>query len=99
MGEFTTDLASASSDIHPQPNGEYLVDGGATVRSINRALGWNLPQDGPKTLNGLITEYLETIPETPVCLTLEGYRIEIIQLQDNMIRTAKIVYSPGATKL
>ncbi|HIG62525.1 MAG TPA: HlyC/CorC family transporter [Gammaproteobacteria bacterium] len=99
VGEFTTDLASASSDIHPQPNGEYLVDGGATVRSINRALGWNLPQDGPKTLNGLITEYLETIPETPVCLTLEGYRIEIIQLQDNMIRTAKIVYPPGASKL
>jgi Mg2+/Co2+ transporter CorB len=99
VGEFTTDLASASNDIHPQPNGEYLVDGGATVRSINRALGWNLPQDGPKTLNGLITEYLETIPETPVCLTLEGYRIEIIQLQDNMIRTAKIVYPLGSTKL
>ncbi len=97
VGEFTTDLASASNDIHPQPNGEYLVDGSATVRSINRALGWSLPQNGPKTLNGLITEHLETIPETPVCLTLDGYRIEIIQLQDNMIRTAKIICPPEAT--
>ena len=83
----------------PQPNGEYLVDGSATIRSINRALGWSLPQDGPKTLNGLITEHLETIPETPVCLTLGGYRIEIIQLQDNMIRTAKIVSPPETAEL
>ena len=94
VGEFTTDLAATSVDIHPQDDGSYLVDGGAQIRLINRTLGWELPLDGPKTLNGLITEHLETIPETNVCLTIDSYRIEIIQIQDNMIRTAKLMNPP-----
>ena len=57
---------------------------------INRALNWQLPSEGPKTLNGLITETLEMIPEAPVCLTIEGYQIEIIRLKGNMIVTAKL---------
>ncbi|MBT5009993.1 HlyC/CorC family transporter [Pseudomonadales bacterium] len=90
VGEFTTDLAAASSDIHPQEDGSFYVDGGATIRAINRALNWQLPSEGPKTLNGLITETLETIPEAPVCLTITGYQIEIIRLKGNMIVTAKL---------
>lgn len=94
VGEFTTDLAGTNVDIHPQEDGSYLIDGGAHVRSINRQLGWELPTDGPKTLNGVIIEYLETIPESNVCIRLGNYRIEIVQIQDNMIRTAKVSQAP-----
>jgi Mg2+/Co2+ transporter CorB len=90
VGEFTTDLANTNIDIHPQDDGSYLIDGGTHIRLINRQLGWVLPQDGPKTLNGLITEHLENIPESNICMVIEGYRIEILQIQDNVIRTAKI---------
>lgn len=90
VGEFTTDLANTNIDIHPQDDGSYLIDGGTHIRLINRQLGWVLPQDGPKTLNGLITEHLENIPESNICMVIDGYRLEILQIQDNMIRTAKI---------
>jgi Mg2+/Co2+ transporter CorB len=98
VGEFTTDLAAASSDIHPQSDGSFYVDGGATIRVINRALNWKLPSEGPKTLNGLITETLETIPEAPVCIAIQGYRIEIIRLKDNMIVTAKLFPDDSQTE-
>ncbi len=94
VGEFTTDLAAISVDIHPQDDGSYLVDGGAHIRLINRSLGWDLPQDGPKTLNGLITEYLETIPESNVCIAIGKFRIEVVQIHDNMIRTARLSEAP-----
>ena len=94
VGDFTTDLASTSVDIHPQKDDTYLIDGGTQIRLINRTLGWELPVDGPKTLNGLITEYLETIPDANICFTIEGYRFEIVQIQDNMIRTAKLSEPP-----
>ena len=90
VGEFTTDLASASSDIHPQEDGSFVVDGGATIRSINRALTWDLPADGPKTLNGLMTDHLETFPEAPVSMEIDEYRLEVVRPKDNMIATAKI---------
>ena len=94
VGDFTTNLADTSVDILPQADGTWLIDGSATVRHINRTLDWSLPVDGPKTLNGLITEYLETIPDLNVCFTLSGYRVELVQIQDNMIRTAKLSEVP-----
>ena len=94
VGEFTTDLSDTNIDIHPLDDGLYLIDGSTHIRLINRQLTWDLPQEGPKTLNGLIIEYLETIPESNVCMLLEGYRIEIVQIQDNMIKTAKISRVP-----
>jgi Mg2+/Co2+ transporter CorB len=91
VGEFTTDYSSTSSqDITPQDDGTFLIDGTATVRNINKTLGWNLPVNGPKTLNGLITETLETIPDTPVCLYLQHHKTEIRQIKDNVIRTVQI---------
>lgn len=91
VGEFTTDYSSTSSqDITPQEDGSYLIVGTATIRNINKTLGWNLPVNGPKTLNGLITETLETIPETPVCLYLQNHKTEIRQIKDNVIRTVQI---------
>ena len=73
VGEFTTDPADFSPDVHPQEDGTFLVDGGASVRDLNRTMHWELPTDGPRTLNGLILEYLEDIPEPGTSLLLAGY--------------------------
>ncbi len=90
VGEFTTDLAETNVDIHPNDDDTYMNDGGTLIRQINRSLGWDLPQDGPKTLSGLIIEYLETIPDSACCVSIGSYRIEIVQIQDNMIKTARL---------
>ena len=66
-----------------------MVDGGATIRSINRALTWDLPADGPN-FNGLMTDRLETFPEAPVSIEIDDYRLEVVRLKDNMIATAKL---------
>lgn len=88
VGEFTTDYAATSPDIIPQDDGTFIIDGTAAVRSINKTLGWKLPTDGPKTLNGLITETLENIPETNVCLKIKGHRVEVLQIKDNVVKAA-----------
>jgi Mg2+/Co2+ transporter CorB len=90
VGEFTTDAASTLRDIHPQEDGSFLLDGGASVRELNRLMEWELPTDGPKTLNGLIIEHLESIPEPGTSLLIAGYPVEIVQTSANAVRTAKI---------
>ncbi len=90
VGEFTTDPATSSKDIHPQEDGSFLVDGSANIRELNRIMHWSLPTDGAKTLNGMITEYLETIPEAGTSLLLQGYPIEIVQTGANIIKTVRI---------
>ena len=91
VGEFTTDFSSSSSqDIIPQEDGSYLIDGSTPIRTINKNLSWNLPTSGPKTLSGLITEALETLPDSPVCLYINKYQVEIRQLKDNIVKTIKI---------
>lgn len=97
VGEFTTDVATTSSpDVHPQEDGSFIIDGTAFVRDVNKALQWALPTDGPKTISGLIVEALEHIPDTQVCLVIDHYRIEILQIKDNTIRTARITVVPGS---
>jgi Mg2+/Co2+ transporter CorB len=88
VGEFTTDYASTSPDIIPQDDGTFIIDGTTAVRTINKTLGWKLPVDGPKTLNGLITEALENIPDTNVCLRVGGHRTEVLQIKDNVVKAA-----------
>ncbi|MBL1320367.1 MAG: HlyC/CorC family transporter [Methylophaga sp.] len=90
VGEFTSDLIDEDKDIHPQEDGSYLINGCATIREINRHNQWSLPTDGPKTINGLILELLESIPEAGVSLRIENYIIEVIQTADNTIRTVRI---------
>ena len=97
VGEFTTDLAASSKDIHPQEDGSFLIDGSASVRDINRVLSWDLDSTGAKTLNGLLTESLESIPDSSVCINLEGYYAEIVQVKDNVIKTVKMWRAPNAT--
>ncbi|TGN41021.1 HlyC/CorC family transporter [Marinobacter confluentis] len=88
VGEFTTDYASTSPDIIPQDDGTFIIDGTSALRTINKTLGWKLPVDGPKTLNGLITETLENIPDTNVCLKVGGHRVEVLQIKDNVVKAA-----------
>ena len=90
VGDFTTDVDDISQDITPQKDGTFIIDGSASIRETNKSLKWELPIDGPKTLNGLITEYLEEIPESGVCLAIDKYRMEILQIRDNMVKTVKV---------
>lgn len=90
VGEFTTDLTTNNKDIHAQEDGSFLIDGSANIRDINRSLGWDLNTSGAKTLNGLLMEILESIPDSLVGVKLDGYYAEIVQVKDNVIRTVRM---------
>ncbi|TCS39820.1 HlyC/CorC family transporter [Reinekea marinisedimentorum] len=90
VGEFTTDIANSNKEIHPQRDGSFVIDGTASIRDINRALEWELPTDGPKTLNGLILEHIEDIPDANVSIKIASYLIEILQIKDNAVTAARI---------
>ncbi len=92
VGEFTTSMTQApSEELSRQPDGSYLVDGGASIREINKEMNWHFPTDGPKTLNGLIVEVLEDIPQAKLSVRIAGYPVEIIDVTDNMIKTVRIM--------
>ena len=90
VGELADPHDEAKVDIKKQKDGSYLIDASISVREINKRLGWNLPLSGPKTLNGLILENTETIPEANISLEIENYLIETILIKDNMIKFTKI---------
>ncbi|MEX0385608.1 HlyC/CorC family transporter [Spiribacter onubensis] len=90
VGEFTTDPAEAVSDIHRQADGSYLAAGSASVRELKRLLDWDLPADGPKTLNGLILEHLETIPESGTSLLIDGHPVTVMQTEENRVKVARL---------
>ena len=90
VGEFTTDPADQIEDVVREGPDSFLVNGTANIRELNRAQGWDLPTDGPKTLNGLILELLETIPEPSTCLKISGYPLEIVASDGNRVRTVRI---------
>jgi Mg2+/Co2+ transporter CorB len=90
VGEFTTDPSDRVQDVHPQDDGSFLVTGNAEIRELVKAFNWELPENGPRTINGLIIEYMETIPQPGTSLLLEGYPIEILQTHDNAVKMLKI---------
>jgi Mg2+/Co2+ transporter CorB len=90
VGELADPHDEAKVDIKKQKDGSYLIDASISVREINKRLGWNLPLSGPKTLNGLILENTETIPEANISLEIENYIIETILIKDNMIKFTKV---------
>lgn len=89
VGDFSNQDTLRSPDIHPQEDGTQVIDGAAYIREINKALDWHLPCDGPKTLNGLITEALESIPDSAVCLKIGPYRLEILQSSENRVKSVR----------
>jgi Mg2+/Co2+ transporter CorB len=99
VGEFTTDPATVMhKDIHAEKPGVFIVNASATIRALNRALGWHLPTDGPKTVNGLLLEQLETIPDPGTTLKVGAYQFEVLQIADNAIRTVR-VYAPASNEI
>jgi len=91
VGEFTTNPDALSLDIYPQDDNSFLVDGSITVRELNRVMQWDLSTDGPKTLNGLILDYLEAIPEAGTSLVLTNHPIEIVQMANNAVKMVRIL--------
>jgi len=95
VGEFTTDPATVThKDVHPEQPGVFIVNASATIRALNRALGWQLPIGGPKTVNGLLLEHLETIPDKGTMVRVGNYEFEVLQLGDNAIRTVRVRAPP-----
>lgn len=90
VGDFTSDMSSTSQDITPQDDGSFIIDGSTNIRDLNKALEFDLTITGPKTFSGLIIEYLESIPDSNICLKLDGYKIEILKVKANTIASAKI---------
>jgi Mg2+/Co2+ transporter CorB len=91
VGEFTSDPATVMhKDVHTERPGVFIVNASATIRALNRALGWQLPTGGPKTVNGLLIEHLETIPAAGTMVRVGAYEFEVLQVQDNAIRTVRV---------
>jgi Mg2+/Co2+ transporter CorB len=94
VGEFTTDPTALHQDFFQDADGSFLIDGSTHIRDINRNLDIELPSKGPRTLNGLILEHMEFIPEAGTSMKINGYPIEIMQVKNNMVKTARIAPSP-----
>jgi Mg2+/Co2+ transporter CorB len=94
VGEFTTQSPARSGKFLRQEDGSIVLEGSSSLRELNRKLGLHFPLDGAKTLNGLILDHLEDIPETGTSLKISGYPIEIIQTQDRIVKVARI-FPPG----
>ncbi|UQS15706.1 transporter associated domain-containing protein [Pseudomonas sp. HS6] len=99
VGEFESEHSLDNPHIHPQADGRMVIDGAASIRELNKCLGWHLPSDGPRTLNGLVTEALETIPESAVCLKIGRYRLEILETEDNRVSKVLIWHTSSAPAL
>lgn len=92
IGDFTTSMVpDHSKEVTLQQDGSVLVDGSANIRELNKEMGWQFPTEGPKTLNGLILEYLEEIPEHKVSMRLAGYPVEIVDINENMVKTVRVL--------
>lgn len=89
VGDFTSNMAETTESILLERDGSYIIDGTENIRDINKTLGWSLPKDGPKTLSGLILEYLESFPAAPAGLTIGNYRLEILELEGNVVRLVR----------
>jgi Mg2+/Co2+ transporter CorB len=95
VGKFTTQAPGAADRIATwDAAGQAVVDGTIALRELNRRLALRLPFEGPKTLNGLLLELLEEIPDAPCCVRLPGCHAEIIQVQDQAIRSVRLIRSP-----
>jgi Mg2+/Co2+ transporter CorB len=90
VGEFTSDTSSLHKDVHREKGGTFIVNASASVRTLNRKMGWSLPTSGPRTLNGLIIEYLETIPDAGTSLRVNDYSIDVLQTGENAVKTVRL---------
>jgi Mg2+/Co2+ transporter CorB len=90
VGEFTSDTSILHKDVHRERNDSFVVNASASVRTLNRKMGWTLPTTGPRTLNGLIIEQMETIPSPGQRLRVADYSLEVLQVTDNAVKTVRL---------
>jgi len=90
IGEFTTQSPLALTTTKAMDDGSIVADGATTIREINREFKFHLPLDGPKTLNGLILEELQQIPEAGISIEVEGHYFEILQTKDKSVKSVRI---------
>ncbi len=90
VGDFTTNTADDEDEVIARSESSYIIDGAATIREINKATGWDLSTDGPKTLNGLVLEQLESIPDGNVSFMVEGYRFETEEIKGAMVKKVSV---------
>ena len=95
VGEFTTQGPGGSDTFRREPDGSVIVDGMAPLRMLNRKLGTEFPLEGPKTLNGLIVEYLGEIPDSGISFRLAGQGVEVLQVQDRAVKVVKLLPPVG----
>ena len=91
IGEFTNDPKTYDTMITRRPDGSVIVDGGCYVRELNKRMGWELSEEGPKTINGLILEHLELIPKSAIAILIDGHPFEVIKTHKNAIKIVKIL--------
>ena len=95
IGEFTTSFSNLSTNPRWLADGTYLASGSASLRDLNRLLNLDLPLEGPRTLNGLILENLEAIPDHDVSIKIADIVMEIVQFDDQGVKTVKL-YRPSS---
>jgi len=92
VGDFTTSMSpSLAEEVTPQNDGSVLIDGSANIRELNKAFNWHLPEDDARTINGMILEALEEIPAVGTRVRIEQYDIDILDVQDNMIKQVRVL--------
>jgi len=89
-GKFGSDRIELEKEFTKLKDGSVLTDGNSKIRDLNNFLKWSIPEDNSKTINGLITEYLDQIPQTNLCVEIENYQFEILKIDDNSISKIKI---------
>lgn len=91
VGDFTTSMSpSLVEEVMPQSDGSVLVDGSANIRDLNKAFDWNLPVEGPRTVNGMVLEVLGDVPQPEEQIVIGRYVIEVLAVSDNIIKQVKI---------
>lgn len=98
VGDFTTDIADQIDEIHKISKDKFEIDGGATIREINKATGWSLPTNGPKTLNGLVLEQLENIPDGNISFLIDNYCFETANIEGAMVKKVSVSKLPNPSK-
>ena len=91
VGELATDIDRETVEIMEQKDGSYLIDASIPLRELNKKLNWQLPINGAKTLNGLIIDQVETIPENNIKIEIDNYAIETVLIRNNMIKIARVL--------
>ncbi|MDG1693616.1 MAG: HlyC/CorC family transporter [Porticoccaceae bacterium] len=90
VGDFTTNEADRVDEVIAQKNGSFLIDGTATIREINKATNWDLPVDGPKTINGLVLEQLESIPDANVSFNINNFKFETVEINGTRVKKVEV---------